>query len=65
MVLEIWKTILEGNKEYHFIIDTITFSIYTKNINAGMAFFITRKEAEKELKKIKKDNSIGYWLGGD
>jgi len=65
MVLEIWKTISEGNKEYHFIIDTITFSIYTKNINAGMAFFITRKEAEKELKKIKKDNSIGYWLGGD
>ena len=65
MVLEIWEAISERGKKYYFIIDTITFSVYAKNYNSGIMFFITREEAEKELKKIRNNEFIGYWLGGD
>ena len=64
MAWEIWKAISQGGKRYYFIIDTITFSVYKKNINSGMLFFITKQEAEKELKKITEDNNVGFWLGG-
>ena len=64
MVLEIWEAISEVGKKYYFIINTITFSVYTKNPDSGILFFLSREKAKKELEKIKEDNTIGYWLGG-
>lgn len=55
MVLEIWEAISEGGKKYYFIIDTVTFSVYTKNPDSGIMLFITKKDAENELEKIKSE----------
>lgn len=64
MSLEIWEAISEGEGRYFFIIDTITYSVYTRDYRAGLWFFENRGEAEKELKKIKQSCVVGCWLGG-
>lgn len=65
MVLEIWSAISEISNKYYFIIDTINFSVYTKDFRSGIWFFENKKSAKMELEKIRKNNSVGFWLGGD